>query len=156
MVSYSWFPFLGTRGEHTWVSRATKNSWKNDSEGESELERSGAFNETICMILLSTKERVFEHPKVLIRKSILTDDVVKRLNNTIVVVSLCELGLVDVIQKLFVTLVTEVSLISREPNHRFERISLSRRFLWKSFSSFFPSSLSTSLFTVSQVPLICH
>jgi hypothetical protein len=37
---------------------------------------------------------------------------------------------------LFVTLVTEVSLISREPNFRFERISISRRFLWKSFSSF--------------------
>ncbi len=37
---------------------------------------------------------------------------------------------------LFVTLVTEVSLISREPNLRFERISISRRFLWKSFSSF--------------------
>ena len=28
--------------------------------------------------------------------------------------------------KLFVTLVTEVSLISREPNLRFERISISR------------------------------
>jgi hypothetical protein len=39
-------------------------------------------------------------------------------------------------EKLFVTLVTEVSLISREPNLRFERISISRRFLWKSFSSF--------------------
>jgi hypothetical protein len=37
---------------------------------------------------------------------------------------------------LFVTLVTEVSLISREPNLRFERISISRGFLWKSFSSF--------------------
>ncbi len=34
------------------------------------------------------------------------------------------------------TLVTEVSLLSREPNLRFERISISRRFLWKSFSSF--------------------
>ncbi len=31
---------------------------------------------------------------------------------------------------------TEVSLISRELNLRFERISISRRFLWKSFSSF--------------------
>jgi hypothetical protein len=31
--------------------------------------------------------------------------------------------------KLFVTLVTEVSLISREPNLRFERISISRGFL---------------------------
>ncbi len=31
--------------------------------------------------------------------------------------------------KLFVTLVTEVSLISREPNLRFERISISREFL---------------------------
>jgi len=30
---------------------------------------------------------------------------------------------------LFVTLVSEVSLISREPNLRFERISISRRFL---------------------------
>ena len=30
---------------------------------------------------------------------------------------------------LFVTLVTEVSLISREPNLRFERISISRGFL---------------------------
>jgi hypothetical protein len=39
-------------------------------------------------------------------------------------------------ETLFVTLVTEVSLISREPNLRFERISISRRFLWKSFSSF--------------------
>jgi hypothetical protein len=29
-----------------------------------------------------------------------------------------------------------VSLISREPNLRFERESISRRFLWKSFSSF--------------------
>ncbi len=28
-----------------------------------------------------------------------------------------------------------MSLISREPNLRFERISISRRFLWKSFSS---------------------
>ena len=27
MVSYSWFAFLGTRCEHTWGSRATKNSW---------------------------------------------------------------------------------------------------------------------------------
>jgi hypothetical protein len=36
---------------------------------------------------------------------------------------------------LFVTLVTEVSLISMEPNLRFERISISRRFLWKSFST---------------------
>jgi hypothetical protein len=36
-------------------------------------------------------------------------------------------------QKLFVTLVTEVSLISRDPNLRFERISISRRFLWKLF-----------------------
>jgi hypothetical protein len=32
-------------------------------------------------------------------------------------------------QSLFVTLVTEVSLISREPNLRFERISISRGFL---------------------------
>ena len=39
-------------------------------------------------------------------------------------------------RKLFVTLVTEVSLISREPNLRFERISISRGFLCKSFSSF--------------------
>ncbi len=39
-------------------------------------------------------------------------------------------------KELFVTLVTEVSLISREANLRFERISISRRFLWKSFSSF--------------------
>jgi hypothetical protein len=42
----------------------------------------------------------------------------------------------ETLQLLFVTLVTEVSLISREPNLRFERISISRRFLWKSFSSF--------------------
>jgi hypothetical protein len=34
------------------------------------------------------------------------------------------------------TLVTEVSLTSREPNLRFERISISRVFLWKSFNSF--------------------
>ena len=33
------------------------------------------------------------------------------------------------IEKLFVTLVTEVSLISREPNLRFERISISREIL---------------------------
>ena len=33
--------------------------------------------------------------------------------------------------KLFVTLVTEVSLISRESNLRFERISISREILWK-------------------------
>ena len=39
-------------------------------------------------------------------------------------------------ETLFVTLVTEVSLISREPNLRFERISISRGFLCKSFSSF--------------------
>ena len=39
-------------------------------------------------------------------------------------------------KKLFVTLVTEVSLISREPNLRFERISISRGILCKSFSSF--------------------
>ncbi len=32
-------------------------------------------------------------------------------------------------QELLVTLVTEVSLISRESNLRFERISISRRFL---------------------------
>ena len=32
-------------------------------------------------------------------------------------------------EKLFVTLVTEVSLISREPNLRFERISISREIL---------------------------
>jgi hypothetical protein len=32
-------------------------------------------------------------------------------------------------RKLFVTLVTEVSLISREPNLRFERISISRGIL---------------------------
>jgi hypothetical protein len=32
-------------------------------------------------------------------------------------------------EKLFVTLVTEVSLISRESNLRFERISISREFL---------------------------
>ncbi len=40
------------------------------------------------------------------------------------------------LMNLFVTLVTEVSLISREPNLRFERISISRGILWKSFSSF--------------------
>ena len=34
------------------------------------------------------------------------------------------------------TLVTEVSLFSREPNLRFERISISRGILCKSFSSF--------------------
>ena len=33
------------------------------------------------------------------------------------------------LDQLFVTLVTEVSLISREPNLRFERISISRGFL---------------------------
>jgi hypothetical protein len=37
---------------------------------------------------------------------------------------------------LFVTLVPEVSLISRYPNFRFERISMSRRFLWNSLNSF--------------------
>ncbi len=35
----------------------------------------------------------------------------------------------ETLQLLFVTLVTEVSLISREPNLRFERISISRGFL---------------------------
>jgi hypothetical protein len=39
-------------------------------------------------------------------------------------------------ETLFVALVTEVFVISREPNLRFERICVSRRFLWKSFSSF--------------------
>ena len=40
------------------------------------------------------------------------------------------------LEKLFVILVTEVSLISRELNLRFERIFISRRFLWKSSRSF--------------------
>jgi hypothetical protein len=42
-VPYSWFPFLGTRAEHTWGSRATKNSWKPGAEGEAELKSSGAL-----------------------------------------------------------------------------------------------------------------
>ncbi len=33
-VPYSWFPFPGTRGEHTWGSRATKRSWTHVAEGE--------------------------------------------------------------------------------------------------------------------------
>jgi hypothetical protein len=49
-------------------------------------------------------------------------------------------------KELFVTLVTEVSLISREPNLRFERISISRRYL-EDFSEnravLFPSALDT-------------
>ena len=39
------------------------------------------------------------------------------------------LGLGSGCEVLFVTLVTEVSLISREPNLIFERISISRGFL---------------------------
>jgi hypothetical protein len=42
-VLYSWFPFLGTRGEHTWCSRATRNSWKHDVEVETEVESSGTL-----------------------------------------------------------------------------------------------------------------
>ena len=42
-VPYSWFPFLGTRGEHTCCSRATKNSWKHDAEGAAEPESSRAL-----------------------------------------------------------------------------------------------------------------
>ncbi len=33
-VPYSWFPFPGTRGEHTWGSRATKRSWAHVAEGD--------------------------------------------------------------------------------------------------------------------------
>ncbi len=34
VVTYSWFPFPGTRGENTWGSRATKRSWVHVEEGE--------------------------------------------------------------------------------------------------------------------------
>ena len=40
-VTYSKFPFPGTRGEHTWGSRATKKSWVHVAEGETELSHSG-------------------------------------------------------------------------------------------------------------------
>ncbi len=43
VVPYSWFRFPGTRGEHTWDSRATKKSWAHVAEGEAELTRSGAL-----------------------------------------------------------------------------------------------------------------
>jgi hypothetical protein len=33
-VPYSWFPFPGTRNEHTWGSRATKRSWAHVADGE--------------------------------------------------------------------------------------------------------------------------
>jgi hypothetical protein len=34
VVPYSWFPFPGTRGDHTWGSRATERSWSHVAEGE--------------------------------------------------------------------------------------------------------------------------
>jgi hypothetical protein len=34
VVPYSWFPFPGTRDDHTWGSRATKRSWAHVAEGE--------------------------------------------------------------------------------------------------------------------------
>jgi hypothetical protein len=42
-VPCSWFPFLGTRGEHAWVSRATMNFWKHDEEDETEPSNSVAL-----------------------------------------------------------------------------------------------------------------
>ncbi len=45
--------------------------------------------------------------------------------------------------ELFVTLVTEVSLISREPNLRFQRISLYLEYFSGNRSVLFPSALDT-------------
>jgi hypothetical protein len=39
VVTYSWFPFLGTGHEHTFFSRETKNPWRYDEEDKTELER---------------------------------------------------------------------------------------------------------------------
>ena len=61
MVPNSWFPFLGTRGEHTWGSRATKNSWKHDAEGEAELESSGSLElvmQDVCSFFPQKKEHL--------------------------------------------------------------------------------------------------
>ena len=60
-VSYSWFPFLGTRGERTCWSRATKNSWKHDAEGAAEPESSRALElvrQTLCSFFPLMKEHL--------------------------------------------------------------------------------------------------
>ena len=60
-VTYSWFPFLGTRGEHTWGLRATKNSWKYDAEGKSETESSGTLEfamQAVCSFFPLKKEHL--------------------------------------------------------------------------------------------------
>jgi hypothetical protein len=60
-VSYSWFPFLGTRGEYTWGSRVTNHSWKYGAEDEVELESSGVLEldqQTVCSFFPLKKEHL--------------------------------------------------------------------------------------------------
>ena len=60
-VSYSWFPFLGTRDEHTCCSRVTKNSWKHDAEGAAEPESSRVLElarQTLCSFFPLKKEHL--------------------------------------------------------------------------------------------------
>ena len=63
-------------------------------------------------------------------------------------------------ERLFVTFVTEVSLISRDLNLRFERFSISRRLLWSGlFSSVFdtpahPTRVEITRWNQSQKPVL--
>ena len=69
-VKRSGVPFSGNQRllEHTWGSRATKNSWKHGAEGEDELKSSGALElaqQAVCSFFPLKKEGAFERPKAL-------------------------------------------------------------------------------------------